>query len=85
MLLIRPFMRINRGRLTPAHVVFFIFIVSNCGGCLTPIGDPPLYLGYLKGVPFLWTLKNLWYDWDLRCRHPAHCLCDLRLPCHAPR
>jgi Na+/H+ antiporter NhaD/arsenite permease-like protein len=63
MLLIRPFMRLNRGRLSPLHVVFFIFIVSNCGGCVTPIGDPPLYLGYLKGVPFEWTLLNLWMDW----------------------
>ncbi len=63
MLLIRPFMRMNQGRLTPLHIVFFIFIVSNCGGCLTPIGDPPLYLGYLKGVPFIWTLQHLWYDW----------------------
>jgi Na+/H+ antiporter NhaD/arsenite permease-like protein len=65
MLLIRPFMRTNRGRLTPVHIVFFIFIVSNCGGCLTPIGDPPLYLGFLKGVPFLWTLEHLWLDWIL--------------------
>lgn len=65
MLLIRPFMRINRGRLYPAHVVFFIFIVSNCGGSLTPIGDPPLYLGFLKGVPFTWTLTHLWMDWLL--------------------
>ncbi len=64
-LLIRPFMRMNRGRLRPIHVVFFIFIVSNCGGCLTPIGDPPLYLGYLKGVPFEWTLTHLWPMWLL--------------------
>jgi Na+/H+ antiporter NhaD/arsenite permease-like protein len=62
-LLIRPFMRINAGRLTPMHVVFFIFIVSNCGGSLTAIGDPPLYLGYLKGVPFFWTVEHLWRDW----------------------
>jgi len=62
-LLIRPFMRLNEGRLKPLHVVMFIFIVSNCGGCLTPIGDPPLYLGYLKGVPFFWTAINLWQDW----------------------
>jgi Na+/H+ antiporter NhaD/arsenite permease-like protein len=41
----------------------FIFIVSNCGGALTPIGDPPLYLGYLKGVPFEWTLLHLWPMW----------------------
>lgn len=64
-LLIRPFMRMNRGRLRPVHVVFFIFIVSNCGGCLTPIGDPPLYLGYLSGVPFFWTLTHLWPAWLL--------------------
>ncbi|CAG1010563.1 hypothetical protein PHYC_03880 [Phycisphaerales bacterium] len=63
MLLIRPFMRANQGRLHFLHVVMFIFIVSNCGGCLTPIGDPPLYLGYIKGVPFLWTLTHLWRDW----------------------
>ncbi len=64
-LLVRPFMRMNTGRLTPMHVVFFIFIVSNCGGSLTPIGDPPLYLGYLKGVPFFWTVEHLWQDWIL--------------------
>lgn len=64
-LLIRPFMRFNQGRLRPIHIVFFIFIVSNCGGCLTPIGDPPLYLGYLKGVPFFWTATNLSVDWAL--------------------
>jgi Na+/H+ antiporter NhaD/arsenite permease-like protein len=63
MLLIRPFLRLNQGRLRPIHVVFCIFLVSNCGGCLTPIGDPPLYLGYLKGVPFFWVLEHLWYDW----------------------
>lgn len=62
-LLIRPFIRLNRGRLRPMHVLFFIFIVSNCGGCLTPIGDPPLYLGYLKGVPFAWTLNHLPLNW----------------------
>jgi len=62
-LLIRPFMRVNKGRLRPMHVVFFIFIIANCGGCLTPIGDPPLYLGFLKGVPFLWTLEHLWVEW----------------------
>ena len=63
MLLLRPFLRINRGRLRPVHVVFFIFIVSNCGGALTPIGDPPLYLGFIKGVPFFWTLENLLKEW----------------------
>ncbi len=63
MLLLRPFLRMNAGRVRPVHVVFFIFIVSNCGGALTPIGDPPLYLGFIKGVPFFWTLENLWKEW----------------------
>ncbi|MFO0830757.1 MAG: sodium:proton antiporter [Phycisphaerales bacterium] len=65
MLLIRPFMEANQGRLRPLHVVFFIFIVSNCGGLLTPIGDPPLYLGFVKGVPFFWTFACLWRSWLL--------------------
>lgn len=60
MLLIRPWIRLNKYRYTSLHTVFFIFIVSNVGGCLTPIGDPPLFLGYLKGVPFWWvTMKCL--------------------------
>ena len=63
MLLIRPYLRINRPRIRGYHVVFFIFIVSNIGGALTPIGDPPLFLGYLNGVPFLWTLHSLWPMW----------------------
>ncbi|KAA0213470.1 MAG: hypothetical protein DYG94_12365 [Leptolyngbya sp. PLA3] len=63
MLLIRPFMRLNAGRLRAIHIVLFIFIISNCGGSLTPIGDPPLYLGYLKGVPFFWTLIHLVPMW----------------------
>jgi len=58
MLLIRPFLRINRPRIAPYHVVFFIFLVSNIGGALTPIGDPPLFLGYLKGVPFFWLIQR---------------------------
>jgi Na+/H+ antiporter NhaD/arsenite permease-like protein len=57
MLLIRPFLRINKDRVAPFHVVFFVFIVSNIGGALTPIGDPPLFLGYLKGVPFFWLTR----------------------------
>lgn len=64
MLLIRPFLRMNRGHLKPFHIVFFIFIVSNCGGMLTPIGDPPLFLGYLEGIPFRWTLDHLWVIWS---------------------
>jgi Na+/H+ antiporter NhaD/arsenite permease-like protein len=63
MLLIRPLLETNRERKYVAHtVVIFIFIVCNCGGCLLPIGDPPLFLGYLEGVPFLWTLR-LWKEW----------------------
>jgi Na+/H+ antiporter NhaD/arsenite permease-like protein len=63
MLLIRPVLETNRERKHVVHtVVFFIFIVCNCGGCLLPIGDPPLFLGYLQGVPFLWTLQ-LWREW----------------------
>lgn len=63
MLMIRPWIRMNKYRITTFHIVFFIFIVSNVGGALTPIGDPPLFLGYLKGVPFFWTTVHLWYPW----------------------
>src|SRR3989449_4477091 len=62
-LLIRPLLRANQRRKRVAHIViFFIFIVANCGGLLTPVGDPPLLLGFLKGVPFDWTLR-LWPQW----------------------
>ena len=63
MLLIRPWIRMNKYRITAFHIVFFIFVVSNVGGCLTPIGDPPLFLGYLRGVPFWWTLERCWEAW----------------------
>lgn len=63
MLLIRPWLRMNKYRVTAHHVVFFIFIVSNVGGCLTPVGDPPLFLGYLQGVDFWWVAKNGWFIW----------------------
>jgi Na+/H+ antiporter NhaD/arsenite permease-like protein len=63
MILIRPYLRANRRRLRPYHVVFFIFIVSNIGGALTPIGDPPLFLGYLRGIPFFWILASVWHIW----------------------
>jgi Na+/H+ antiporter NhaD/arsenite permease-like protein len=64
-LLIRPLLRANASRERKAHiVVFFIFVVSNCGGLLTPLGDPPLFLGFLKGVPFDWTFR-LWRGWLL--------------------
>jgi Na+/H+ antiporter NhaD/arsenite permease-like protein len=57
MLLIRPFLRVNKHRKYRAFmVVFFIFMVANIGGALTPLGDPPLFLGFLHGVPFFWTL-----------------------------
>jgi Na+/H+ antiporter NhaD/arsenite permease-like protein len=63
MLLIRPLLQTNRERTRVTHtVVFFIFLVSNVGGLLTPLGDPPLFLGYLKGVPFTWTFR-LWRPW----------------------
>jgi len=65
MLLIRPWIRMNKYRITAHHIVFFIFIVSNVGGCLTPIGDPPLFLGYLKGVPFWWVAEHCWPMWAL--------------------
>jgi Na+/H+ antiporter NhaD/arsenite permease-like protein len=63
MILIRPYLRVNHYRIRPFHVVFFIFVVSNMGGALTPIGDPPLFLGYLKGVPFFWVLERSWLPW----------------------
>ncbi|MCK5467444.1 MAG: sodium:proton antiporter [Cyclobacteriaceae bacterium] len=63
MLLIRPFIRVNKGRIKPYHIIFFIFVISNIGGSLTPIGDPPLFLGFLKGVPFFWTLTHNFYPW----------------------
>ncbi|MDO9089518.1 MAG: sodium:proton antiporter [Burkholderiaceae bacterium] len=60
MLLIRPLIRANDNRRHKVHVVvFFIFIVSNAGGSLTPLGDPPLFLGFLKGVDFFWTLRHI--------------------------
>ena len=63
MLLIRPLIRANDNRPGCAHVVvFFIFIVSNIGGSLTPLGDPPLFLGFLKGVGFFWTLENIYRE-----------------------
>jgi Na+/H+ antiporter NhaD/arsenite permease-like protein len=65
MLLIRPWIRMNRYRVTAHHIAFFIFIVANVGGCLTPIGDPPLFLGYLQGVPFWWVAKNCWPIWAM--------------------
>lgn len=63
MLLIRPILRINQQRQRTRHLpIFFIFVVCNLGGLLTPLGDPPLFLGFLKGVAFFWTL-SLWKEW----------------------
>jgi Na+/H+ antiporter NhaD/arsenite permease-like protein len=63
MLLIRPLIRANDNRRHNAHVViFFIFVVSNIGGSLTPLGDPPLFLGFLKGVSFFWTVSHIFPD-----------------------
>jgi Na+/H+ antiporter NhaD/arsenite permease-like protein len=91
MLLIRPLLDTNRERRQVVHtVVVFIFLVSNVGGCLTPLGDPPLFLGYLAGVPFTWTLRLapawllasavlllLYYAWDVRA-HARESPQDLR-------
>ncbi|MHB1082601.1 MAG: sodium:proton antiporter [Prosthecobacter sp.] len=65
MLLIRPWIQMNKFRITGFHIVFFIFVVSNVGGCLTPIGDPPLFLGFLRGVSFFWVLQHCWQAWVL--------------------
>ena len=62
MLLLRPFLHMNRGRGSAMHVAFFIFTIGNLGGALLPVG-PPLFLGYIKGVPFLWTALHCWPQW----------------------
>lgn len=64
MVLIRPFLKLNHHRPYKTHLgVFFIFIVANIGGSLTPLGDPPLFMGYLEGVDFNWTLIHGWIPW----------------------
>lgn len=65
MLLIRPWIKMNKSRIQPYHIIFFIFIISNVGGSLTPIGDPPLFLGYLKGVPFWWITARTLPMWGV--------------------
>jgi Na+/H+ antiporter NhaD/arsenite permease-like protein len=63
MVMIRPIIRANDNRRHNVHVVvFFIFLVSNIGGSLTPLGDPPLFLGFLKGVDFFWTMRNIFSE-----------------------
>jgi Na+/H+ antiporter NhaD/arsenite permease-like protein len=64
-LLIRPWIRMNLSRIAAHQIVFFIFIIANVGGGLTPIGDPPLFLGFLEGVPFWWMAKNAWPLWTV--------------------
>ena len=63
MLLIRPYLRNNGYRLSAYHVIFFIFVVSNIGGALTPIGDPPLFIGFIRGVPFFWVTGAMLLPW----------------------
>jgi Na+/H+ antiporter NhaD/arsenite permease-like protein len=63
MLLIRPWIQMNRNRIAPHHIAFFIFLAANVGGCLTPIGDPPLFLGFLQGIPFWWVAQHCWPMW----------------------
>src|SRR5438477_2468286 len=63
LLLIRPWIAMNRSRTAPMHIAFFIFVVSNIGGALLPVG-PPLLLGFLNGVPFSWTLQHCWRAWS---------------------
>ena len=65
MLLIRPYIRMNGKRVRAYHIVFFIFMVSNVGGALTAIADPPNFIGFLKGVPFFWTLWHNFLPWCL--------------------
>lgn len=68
MVLIRPLLRANDDRKHNAHtVIFFIFLVANIGGSLTPLGDPPLFLGFLKGVDFFWPMKAMWAPMLLAC------------------
>lgn len=68
MLLIRPLIQANEGRTRKIHTfIFFIFLVANVGGALTPLGDPPLFLGFLKGVDFFWTAEHLIMPWLVTC------------------
>lgn len=68
MILIRPVLQSNAKRRHQVHVIiFFIFLVSNIGGVLSPLGDPPLFFGFLRGVDFFWPLKMLWPAWLFTC------------------
>ena len=60
MVLLKPFISMNKGRVHRTHqIIFFILLVANVGGCLTPVGDPPLFIGFLNGISFFWPLKHL--------------------------
>src|SRR5262249_38803666 len=79
MILIRPLLRANVARLDNAHVVvFFIFLVANIGGALSPLGDPPLFVGFMHGVDFFWTTRHIWFEtmlvagWVLAVFIPLH-------------
>ena len=63
MLLIKPYIESNKYRIKSYHIIFFIFLICNVGGLLTPIGDPPLLIGYIKGIPFFWVTENLFLYW----------------------
>lgn len=63
MLLIRPYIKVNKDRIKAYHIVFFIFAVSNIGGALDPIGDPPLFLGFLRGIGFFWFIEHIIVVW----------------------
>jgi Na+/H+ antiporter NhaD/arsenite permease-like protein len=90
MLLIRPWLRAQGPRVGSHHVVFFIFIVSNAGGCLVPFGNPPLFLGYLMGVPFWWVAEHCWPVWCcgvgflLAAFYIVDCRHDRRAPAPTP-
>lgn len=86
MLLLRSFLNNNRHRYQPYLIVFFIFIVANIGGALTPVGDPPLLLGYVNGVPFFWVLARVWYIWliALVLVLAVFCWFDVRNPARRP-
>ena len=63
MILIRPYLRTNKYRIRGYHIAFFIFLIANIGGALTPVGDPPLFLGFLKGIPFFWIFSKVNGPW----------------------